>query len=379
MSKPAKKVLVIQRRMTHYRIPFFEALRTEFAKRDCELVLAAGAGTEEESTKNDSGYIAWAKELPTHYFANGKICWQSFNHLLKDVDCAVFALENKLIFNLYVQFIAPVSRVVLWGHGANLQGDPSSFREKFKRYTAKKADWWLGYTPLSRPLIEQSGFPAERISILNNSIDTTELKNLRESLGADELLALRERLSLHGKRVGIYVGSLYKEKRIQFMLDAAKLIRQQVPEFKFLIVGAGPDSALVEQFALVHPWVHYLGAQKGKDKVALLAVSDVMINPGLVGLGILDSFVCEVPLLTTDCGLHSPEIAYLENGANGLISKDTLQDYAASVTHLLADETALIKLKFGCAVSAKQFTVENMAINFADAITACMEAVPYRR
>lgn len=378
MSKPVRKVLVIQRRMTHYRIPFFEALREEFAKRDCELVLAAGTGTEEESTKNDSGEIAWAKKLPTHYYANGKVCWQSFNHLLSDVDCAVFALENKLIYNLYVQFLSSVPRVVLWGHGANLQGDKHSLREKFKRFTAKKADWWLGYTPLSRPLIEQSGFPADRISILNNSIDTTELQNIRSSLSSDELQALRDRLSLHGKKVGIYIGSLYKEKRIQFMLDAAALIRQHVPEFEFLIVGAGPDKELVEQFANHHPWVHYLGAQKGKDKVALLAVADVMINPGLVGLGVLDSFVCEVPLLTTDCGLHSPEIAYLQNDVNGLISPDTLQDYALSVTRLLADDVALAKLKTGCAESAKKFTVENMAVNFADAIVACMEAPAYR-
>ncbi|MCB5183695.1 glycosyltransferase family 4 protein [Methylobacillus gramineus] len=379
MNKSGRKVLVIQRRMTHYRIPFFEALRAEFAKRNCELVLAAGTGTPEESTKNDSGNIPWAKVLPTHYFANGRICWQSFNSLLGDVDCAVFALENKLLFNLYAQFLSPVPRVVLWGHGANLQGDPKSLREKFKRYTAKKADWWLGYTPLSRPLIEKSGFPSERISILNNSIDTTELKNLRDALNPDELQAIKDRLSLNGKKVGIYVGSLYKEKRIQFMLEAAKRIRQDIPEFEFLIVGAGPDSVLVEEFVRSNPWVHYLGAQKGKDKVALLAISDVMLNPGLVGLGILDSFVCEVPLLTTDCGLHSPEIAYLENHSNGLITEDTLENYAQSVIDLLADEHALLRLKAGCAASAKKFTVENMAINFADAIVACMDAPPYRK
>ncbi len=379
MNKPVRKVLVIQRRMTHYRIPFFEALRAEFAKRNCELVLAAGKGTPEELTKNDSGHIEWAKDLPTYYFANGKICWQSFNSLLGDVDCAVFALENKLIFNLYVQFLSGIKRVVLWGHGANLQGDPRSLREKFKRYTAKKADWWLGYTPLSRPLIEQSGFPSERISILNNSIDTTELRTIWDSLSPEELQAVKNRLLLNGKKVGIYVGSLYKEKRIQFMLDAAKRIHDEIPEFEFLIVGAGPDSSLVEAFASNHPWVHYVGAQKGKDKVALLAVSDVMINPGLVGLGILDSFVCEVPLLTTDCGLHSPEIAYLENHSNGLITEDTLEQYAQAVIDLLADEAALNNLKAGCAESAKKYTVENMAINFADAVVACMDAPAYRK
>lgn len=379
MNIAPRKVLVVQRRMTHYRVPFFEELRKEFLRRNCELVLAVGIGTPEEIKKNDSGIISWAETLPTHYFMNGKICWHRFDHLFPGVDCVVVTLENKLIFNLYVQFLSSVKRVVLWGHGANLQGDPKSLREKFKRYVGKKADWWLGYTSLSQPLIEQSGFPSERISILNNSVDTADLKSLRNNLNLEELQAVKDRWSLNGKKVGIYVGSLYKEKRIQFMLDAAKRIREEIPEFEFLIVGAGPDSSLVETFASSHSWVHYVGAQKGKDKVALLAVSDVMINPGLVGLGILDSFMCEVPLLTTDCGLHSPEIAYLENHSNGLITEDTLEDYAQAVIDLLGDEAALDHLKAGCTESAKKFTVENMAINFVDAVISCMDTPAYRK
>lgn len=37
-----RKILVVQRRMTHYRIPFFNALRSECEKNDIELFLAYG-------------------------------------------------------------------------------------------------------------------------------------------------------------------------------------------------------------------------------------------------------------------------------------------------------------------------------------------------
>lgn len=57
----------------------------------------------------------------------------------------------------------------------NLQGDPDSWRERFKRKVVSYADWWFGYTQMSVPLIERSGFPVERITVLNNSIDTAEL------------------------------------------------------------------------------------------------------------------------------------------------------------------------------------------------------------
>jgi hypothetical protein len=37
------------------------------------------------------------------------------------------------------------------------------------------------------------------------------------------------------------------------------------------------------------------GMLKGQDKVQALACATVMLNPGLVGLGILDSFVWGCP------------------------------------------------------------------------------------
>jgi len=43
-----RRVVVVQRRLTHYRVAFFESLRQQLATRGLELVLAYGAGTEEK-------------------------------------------------------------------------------------------------------------------------------------------------------------------------------------------------------------------------------------------------------------------------------------------------------------------------------------------
>lgn len=372
------KVLVIQRRMTHYRIPFFEALRHELAVRGCVLVLAYGKANQDELGKQDASDIEWAHRLSTKYFLGGRICWQPFSLVSKGADVVVLTPENKLIYNLIPQVFSKKMKVVLWGHGANLQGNPSSLREKFKRVVAKKADWWFGYTQMSVPLIERSGFPSDRITVLNNSIDTAELAAMCASVRPEALLRLRESIGLTGQHVGVYVGSLYEEKRIDFMLEAAAEIRAKVPDFEFLIVGSGPQKPLVEAFCAKQPWAHYLGVRKGQDKVDCIALAQVMINPGLVGLGILDSFVCEVPMLTTDCGLHSPEIAYLNSGVNGLMTSNTLPDYVDAVVDVFKDKSALEKLQAGCRESAKEYTVENMAKNFADGIMQCLQAPMYR-
>jgi glycosyltransferase involved in cell wall biosynthesis len=367
------RALVVQRRLTHYRVAFFEALRQELSKRNCELELVYGEPTPSERGKDDSGILSWGEHLETRYFLGERICWQPFGPKLEGVDIAVLTSENKLIYNLIAQYLYKSKRVALWGHGANLKADPNSLSERCKRVAMKKADWWFGYTNISVPLIEQSGFPRERITVLENAIDTVELSNMVQGVKQEALWLLREELGLKSENIGIYVGSFYPEKRIPFMLDAVVRIRQCLPDFEFLVVGSGPQKHLIERFCAMHNWAKYLGVRKGQAKANVLALAKVMINPGVVGLNILDSFVAGVPIITTDCRGHGPEIAYLVNGENGLMTANLLDDYAAAVSELMLDEPTINLLTNGCKASAKKYTVENMARKFADGVVSCLE------
>ncbi|MDZ7891341.1 MAG: glycosyltransferase family 4 protein [Rhodoferax sp.] len=373
-----QKIVIIQRRLTHYRVALFESLRNELCGRGLELVLAYGQGTAEEIRKNDSADITWAAQLPTKYFLGGRICYQPLNDLCADAALLVVTQENKLVCNLWHQFSKTPYKVAFWGHGANLQGQQQSWRERFKRLVAAKVDWWFGYTELTRPRIKEFGFPDDRVTILNNAVDTQEMRQHFDGIDTPEL---QRWANLHGLRdgpIGIFLGSFYSEKRIEFLLDAARHIRHQVPDFQLLLVGAGPQKAMVEAFCKENPWAHFAGMLKGREKVLALASSTVMLNPGLVGLGILDSFVCEVPMLTTDCGLHSPEIVYLEPGINGLITANTMDDYVRESVALLHDSERLSAMKLECRRSAAEYTVENMARHFADGVEQCLQSPGYR-
>ena len=373
-----KKVVVVQRRLTHYRVSFFECLRKELSERGVQLILAHGTPTEIEKSKNDEGHISWATHLPTKYWLNGNLCWLDHSVLGLQYDLMVLTAENKMLSNLPRQYASRGKRVALWGHGANLQGNQSSLRERFKRIVAKRADWWLAYTDMSVPLIARAGYPHSRITVLNNSVDTAEMVAMRNKVTPAVLAQLEIELDICGDSVGIFVGSLYNDKRVGFMLEAAAAIKVRFPAFEFLVVGSGPQQSLVEKFCQQNKWAKYLGVRKGLAKVDALALAKVMINPGLVGLGILDSFVCGVPMLTTDCGLHSPEIVYLEHGVNGLMTPNTLEDYVDAVVALLDNKALLAKLKSGCEASSRIYTVENMARNFADGVVECLAAPVYR-
>ncbi|KAB2322427.1 glycosyltransferase family 4 protein [Betaproteobacteria bacterium SCN1] len=368
-----QKVVIIQRRLTHYRVPLFERLRVLLHARNIDLRLIAGQGTQAENLKQDAGYLPWAEPLSTRYWAGGRLCWQPLRPYLHDVDLLIVTQENKLLFNHLLVLMPRQYKLAFWGHGANLQSDsPNGLKERFKRWSTNRVDWWFAYTQMSAALIKTAGYSESNITVLNNAVDTEQLMKFRREVTLDETSALRKVLGFDAGPVGIYVGSLYADKRLDFLFDAAKSIREAVPDFHLLIVGEGAERDKVRAWCDTHAWCRWVGARFGRDKAACMSVADIMINPGGLGLGILDSFVCEVPLITISGGKHGPEIAYIENEVNGLITADGLKSYVDACVGLLHTPARLQQLRAGCAESARIYTMENMAQRFADGIVRCL-------
>lgn len=375
----APHVLCVQRRLTYYRVPFFERLRTVLAQDGVEFDLAYGQPTAEESTKNDAGSISWAHFVPNRYFFDKLLCWQHPKRLAKNVDLLILTQENKLIFNLWALLSGMSKRLAYWGHGRNFQSERNdSIRERFKQWTARHADWWFAYTALSVDAVRVAGVPFERISNLENSVDTTELANQCASIEAGEVDDLRARLGLSGATVGVFIGSLYREKSIPFLLRAAKEIAERVPGFVLVIAGDGPERRLIDEVIPNASWLRYVGVIEGADKATLLMTASVFLNPGMVGLGILDAFVAGIPFVTTDCGKHSPEIAYLRNNENGLLTPADLDSFVRAVVNLLNDQHLLAKLRAGALQDAGHYTIENMVQNFRRGVNMALQ-LPARR
>jgi L-malate glycosyltransferase len=141
-----------------------------------------------------------------------------------------------------------------------------------------------------------------------------------------------------------------------------------------VIVGAGSDEGLVRKAAAGSQWLRYLGAQFGATKATAFRTADVFLNPGLVGLAILDTFAGGVPMVTTDVPIHSPEIAYLESGKNGLIVPHDEQAFAAAVAGLLHNREQLDAMRREALVSAREYTLENMVANVERGVVSFFES-----
>jgi len=75
-----------------------------------------------------------------------------------------------------------------------------------------------------------------------------------------------------------------------------------------------------------------------------------------------------VPLITTDCKIHSPEIHYLENEINGVMTENDLCVYSNAIISMLQNEVKREKLKKNCIIASEKYTMQKMVDNFFNGI-----------
>jgi glycosyltransferase involved in cell wall biosynthesis len=375
----SRRVMIVERRLTHYRVPLYERMRKLLADKQIEFKLLVGSGTSEEVAKRDSGHLPWATTIPTYYFFSGTICWQPLGGHLRNVDLVIVNHQNNLLYNQRLFWAPRRFRLGLWGHGRNMRArSRNGLRERFKRWSISRADWYFAYTQITVDTVAETGFPLSRITKLNNTIDTSALCRERDSISPEEIAALKNELGIADMPVGVFIGSLYQEKRLDFLFEACRGVRRRLPAFQWVIIGDGPEHAKVHGWAAAHDWVHWVGARHGRDKALYLSCADVMLSPGALGLGIIDSFVCGIPLITSDCGIHGPEIAYLRPDENGLLTRDDVDDFALAVSSLLADPDTLRPLRRACLASAAEYSLDNMASRFVAGMVQALDTPRYR-
>jgi len=373
-----KKVVILQHRLLHYRLELFERLHEACDARGIKLNLVHGQPTKREEKKRDVGTLPWADALINRYVSIGNkdVLWQPFPAHHSDADLVIVMQENRLLSN-YPWILLRGShkaKVGYWGHGRNFQTrHPTGLLEKWKQFLVGRVDWWFAYTDMTKDILLSDGYPFERITVLDNAIDNEGFVADLAAITDDRLAELRGELGLpEGAQVGLYCGSLYPDKRLDYMVAAADKIQAALPNFHLLIIGDGPSASEIKEAAVSRPWLHWVGVRKGAEKAAYFRLAQVVFNPGAVGLHVLDAFCAGVPMVTTADAKHGPEIAYLKDGENGLIVQGDTGAYADAIIALFQDPLRYAQLQAAALAGAQRYTLQNMVGSFADGIERCL-------
>jgi glycosyltransferase involved in cell wall biosynthesis len=368
-------VSIVQRILPHYRLAFFERLHALLEERGVNLRLCYGQ--EQPGTRPGSVELAgsWVHRVHNSYWFDDRrghgAVWQPCLRELAQSDLVISEHAARLLINYPLAAMSRFgrTRLALWGHGKNLQAMPQRrLTDHFRAGLSHGAHWWFAYTALSARIVADAGFPSERITVVNNAIDTEALGAAVKATPAQQRDALRHALDLTAGSVAIFCGRLVAEKRLDLVRRAAELVHARRPEFRLIVVGDGPCEPEVRRMADECSWVHFVGPKFGAELAPYLAVSDLLLMPGLVGLVIVDSFAAEVPLITTDHGAHSPEIEYLRSGENALMTAAHSDALADEIVALIGCPDKLLHLRAGCRASAHEYTLARMVERFSDGV-----------
>ena len=164
-------------------------------------------------------------------------------------------------------------------------------------------------------------------------------------------------------RVAMYVGRLAKQKRIQDLLWAAQLLRQSLPDFRFVLVGDGPDRAALEQYARdveVSKFVSFLGHRQ--DAASLLHHADVFwLASDFEGMSnsLMEAMACGKPCVVSDIAPNRELVVHDETGYRMNIGDSV--GFAQFTQRLLLDSDLAARLgQAGAARMAEHFSISRM-------------------
>lgn len=370
------RVSVLQRVVPDYRVPFFAALDRLLGDASCKLEVLAGQPWPDEGLVDARDDLPCIRKTTNRRLPTGAYWLRGSLTAALRADLVIFEQANAAlyIYPLLAMRMLGIRRprLALWGHGAHLnKSRPRPLRDAWKKLWTTRVDHWFAYSDLSARAVIAGGFPHEKITVVENAIDTRALREARQSLSeADVAARFRDLFGENRRgdhRVGVFCARLVPLKRIPFLLASLAIIHREDPDFRMIIIGDGPDAERVREFCGSNPWCRWLGAVHGTARVELLAQADVLLNPGMTGLSILDAFAVGIPFATTDCGIHSPEIAYLKHGSNGLMTEPSESAYSTAVLQLMRSDD-LATMKRNASTAGENHSIEAMARNFSDGV-----------
>ena len=373
-----KRVLIIQSQIKQYRVPFFAKLHAALENEGITLRVGYSDPPTSETGKQDNCDLPleYGVKVKGYWALGNRAIWQSLLGEVAAADLVIVEQANKYVMNhlLLLCSTLGVKKMAFWGLGENKQAGRLAISEWYRKKMLNRPDWWFAYTAGTADYLVRQGAPRGKITAVQNSVDTQELREQGAAIPQKTVCEEKRKLGFEADApVGVFCGMLDPVKAIPFLIESAKLVKREIPEFHLIIAGGGPDAPLAEQAASASGgWIHSLGPRFGAEKALILKMADVFLLPGRVGLAILDAFAAGLPLLTTDIPVHGPEAEYLEEGVNGLKVEHEVEVYARAVIDVLANPDRLRTLREGATRSADRYSIEAMVRNFYDGITRCL-------
>lgn len=303
----------------HYRQDFFNELN-----KSCPLKVYCYENQDEVANNNfHSSSTPYLKVKSLSW--KGFLIYNPFSLLKKEYSAMVLMLHfgHLTTWILLLTKFLHRKKIILWGHGISVKRYLKEERKpdpllKLMIYLADSV--WF-YTEYELKLWKQT-FPQLQAIALGNTIS-----------GIDDILSLppqdkallKQKYSISQETVFIYCARFNTHYRRQDLL--LEIIEKANPtQNAFIIIG---DGKLKPDFSRFPNVFDFGSVYDIKLKNELFSISDIYLQPGWVGLSIVEGMAYGKPVFTfrrSSSTLQCVEYSYIEENFNGKIV-DTIEDF----------------------------------------------------
>jgi len=230
-------------------------------------------------------------------------------------------------------------------------------RNAFSRWKYSQVDRFLCASEAIRLMLIEDGVSPEQTATVHEGIDLRKVANC-QGLDLHREFRLPKGVPIVGN-----VAALVPHKGQQFLIEAAAIVVTQIPDVRFVILGAGElESQLRKQIAKLKIDRNVLLGGFRPDVLSLQKSFDLFVLSSITeGLGttLLDAMALSRPIIATRTG-GIPEV--IIDGKTGLlVPPRDAQSLASAIVALLRDPGRRARLGTEASLRAeKQFSSEQM-------------------
>lgn len=333
-----RNVAVIYHLFPHYRLPIMKALDSS---EEYRFVFFGDDREYEGILPADPRAVRFF--CPSRFFKLGRFFWQSAAILRAaggNFDAVIFLANPNFLSTWIGALVARATgkKVLFWAHG--WLKPEFGFKRATRNAFFRLAHVVLVYGERAKQLGTQSGFPAARIKTIYNSLDYDSAQTVTKAIRRGGAAGANPRIFFRNSDpIIICTARLTPLCELDLLLKAAKLLKDRSRPINVLLVGEGPSRPALETLAAeLGLSVYFLGACYEETKLGpLIFYSDLMVQPGKMGLTVIHSLMYGTPAVThSDLDQQMPEAEAITPGETGLLfRKGNVSDLADKIEQWL--------------------------------------------
>lgn len=341
-----KKILLIQESIPAYRVEIYNKL-SEYVN----LTILHSSESIPENINFNTIYVPYKK-------IRYKVHKKNLYAIAQKYDVVISMLDFTFIYNRLLYLLPHKYKLIFWGIGVS-----ASYNERYDKKSElvykllkplKKADAGLFYCDYPKRKYASLGIPDEKLFVANNTVPV-------------EQIVPCEKNSI------LFIGSLYKQKKIFELLDnylaAYKENHNVCP---LVIIGSGDEYDNIVSWIKdnsLESKIKLTGAIFDEKILCKYFTSAIMcISPDQAGLSVLKSMGYGVPFVTHKDAITGGERFNIQHNINGILFNEF-----NDIKDIILDSCVLRDKYLKMGIEAKNYydnnrTVDIMVSGFLDAI-----------